>query len=439
MKSTFKRDGIKHVSCIVLGGGTAGWLTALTMLKYNPTDQEIVLVESDKIPGVGAGEGTTPQILRILNYLDISQKEFLRKTNGTKKFGVKFTNWSGNNDVFTNYFVNLRHESYAYHFDSALCIAYLKDLAKSRGVTHIVDKYVGCEKEGDGLKNITLEKFGKISAQQYFDCSGFARLLIGKALNTKWISTKKYLPVNSAIPFSLAKDTENNDAKTYTGAIALNHGWLWTIPLQTRYGCGYVFDNTNVSVEEAQDEIEAYMGKKIFSRWSSRVINFESGYYEDQYRGNVFSIGLSGGFFEPLEATSLMTVCIQLEYFLKARTLENINHKKYNDFIRSVNRQVLLNLKYHYLNIKDDYPFWKKQFSSPLPPDLYPLMNEDFTFKPKSAGEYKKILGLKTKQEFLFTLENWKVFSNSLISKYNLPVHNKRTFVNKLKSLLNLN
>tara|TARA_B110000977_G_scaffold162666_1_gene208262 strand:- start:331 stop:1665 length:1335 start_codon:yes stop_codon:yes gene_type:complete len=440
MIRSLKRDGIKHVSCIVLGGGTAGWLTALTLQKHIPHHQEVVLVESDKVPGVGAGEGTTPQFLGILRYLGIPVKEFLSKTNGTKKYGVKFTNWSGNNDEFNNYFLSKTQSKFACHFDSALCIAYLKDLAKSRGVTHIVDTYKECERKTlrnydrgftarnktHELKNITLEKFGKISADQYFDCSGFSRLLIGKEFDTKWISTKEYLPVNSAIPFSIPKDPTSVDAVTYTGAEALDHGWLWRIPLQNRYGCGYVFDNNNVTVEEAKNEIESYLGKKIFSKFNGRVIHFESGYYEEQYRGNVFSIGLSGGFYEPLEATSLMTACIQLDYFLKARTLQNINHKEYNKFMQTVNHQVLLNLKYHYLNIKNDHPFWKKQFSSPLPPDLLSLLNEDYTFKPKSQKEYREILGIKTKREVVFDLDNWKAFSTNLISKYNSPVYKEK-------------
>ena len=113
MIRSLKRDGIKHVSCIVLGGGTAGWLTALTLQKHIPHHQEVVLVESDKVPGVGAGEGTTPQFLGILRYLGIPVKEFLSKTNGTKKYGVKFTNWSGNNDEFNNYFLSKTQSKFA--------------------------------------------------------------------------------------------------------------------------------------------------------------------------------------------------------------------------------------------------------------------------------------------------------------------------------------
>ena len=264
-------------------------------------------------------------------------------------------------------------------------------------------------------------------------------MLIGKEYNTKWISTKKYLPVNSAIPFSIEKKSDNPLAKTYTDAVAMKHGWLWQIPLQHRYGCGYVFDNTRVSDDDARAELEEYMGQKLFNRYSSRIIHFESGYYKDLYRGNTFAIGLSGGFFEPLEATSLMTVCQQLLYFTRSRTLENVKHKEYNDYFRRVNDQIMIHLKYHYLSIKDDTPFWRNQFTSPIPNNLYKLLNNDFTFKPKTVGEYIKLLGMNDKQEYLFTMSNWKVFSKLLIEKYNLPVHAKRSLTSKLKSLLNIN
>ena len=427
-----------HYAALIIGGGTAGWLTALYMQKYNP-GQTIALVESDKIPSVGAGEGTTPQIVSILKSLDITEEEFLRKTNGTKKFGVRFTNWSGNDDSFPNYFFSNRRIDYAYHFDSALIIAFLKGIAKSRGIIHIIDKYTGCERNGENITRVHLEKTGNISAEHYFDCSGFARLLIGKEYNTKWISTKKYLPVNSAIPFSIERKSDNPLAKTYTDAVAMKHGWLWQIPLQHRYGCGYVFDNTRVSDDDARAELEEYMGQKLFNRYSSRIIHFESGYYKDLYRGNTFAIGLSGGFFEPLEATSLMTVCQQLLYFTKSRTLQNVKHKEYNDFFRRVNDQIMIHLKYHYLSIKDDTPFWRNQFTSPIPNNLYKLLNNDFTFKPKTVGEYKKLLGMNDNQEYLFTISNWKVFSRLLIEKYNIPVHARRSLTSKIKSLLNIN
>ena len=184
----------------------------------------------------------------------------------------------------------------------------------------------------------------------------------------------------------------------------------------------------------------AHLGThRPFQHSDCRVINFESGYYKDLYRGNVFAIGLSGGFFEPLEATSLMTVCEQLLYFIRSRTIEDIVHKDYNKFFRNVNNQTLLYLKYHYLNIKDDTPFWKSQFNSPLPNDLYKLMNKDFTFKAKSVGHYKDLIGMTDDREYLFPLSNWRVFSKVLIEEQPLPVHAKRSIISKLKGLLNLN
>jgi len=399
----------------VIGGGTAGWLTALTILKIPSHDSQVYLVESKNIPTVGAGEGSTPQIIFLLEYLQIDTDEFFEKAWATKKYGVTFNNWSNKNKSFDHIFINQRNFDYAYHFDSESIIQFLKEKAIERGVIYIQDDYINSDKNGVNIKHINLKVNGKLRADFVFDCTGFRRQIIGKEYESKWIDTTEYLPVNAAIPFSRKSKNIGKEEATYTKAVALKHGWLWTIPLQGRIGCGYVHDGNLVSEEDARLEVEEYFGEKIFSESSRPRIFFKSGYFEKPYIGNCMAIGLSASFFEPLEATSIMLSCMQLTKIIVKRSVY-IEHTEYTRFFNSVNNQILAFLFYHYLGVREDSEFWRGFKDRKMPELLEKLVQSNGVFN-LSKSEYIKILDVQDKKEMVFDIQSWKTFSKQLVEK----------------------
>jgi len=338
---------------VVLGGGTAGWLTSLFIKKFKK-DSEVILIESEKIGILGAGEGSTPNFPLILKSLNINETEFLTETKSTIKQGIDFINWRGDGNSYLHYFEG----NYGYHFDARLVADYFKKIALERDIIHIIGDVDSFQKHNDNILSLTIEGGDTIAIDFIFDCSGFARLILGKELNGKWVDTTDYLTVNSAIPFFLPmKDKLNIKSKTTTKAIAMDYGWMWQIPLQHRWGCGYVFDDRYLNSAEAKKEIEEFLGHNIDV---PRTIKFKSGYYKEVWKGNCIAIGLSSSFFEPLEATSLMSVIIQLFSIKNDNSFLNINHRnKYNKLIEDTNKQILAFVRHHYICDKKNTNFWK--------------------------------------------------------------------------------
>jgi hypothetical protein len=172
-----------------------------------------------------------------------------------------------------------------------------------------------------------------------FDCSGFHRLLIGKHFNSEWASYKEYLPVDMAVPFFIPIDEE---IPPYTEAIAMKYGWMWKIPLQNRYGCGYVFDSSLISEEDAAKEIEEYLGfVPEYPRKNKGAFKFNAGGYKTPWVKNCIAIGLASNFIEPLEATSIFSSIDSLRRAVfNTLSLEECNDDiidRYNKEIESIN------------------------------------------------------------------------------------------------------
>lgn len=393
----------------IIGGGTAGWLSTLFISKQF-RDLNITLIESKSIGIIGVGEGTTPQIRQFLNKLNISESDFMNKTEATKKIGIAFENWPGDGSSFNHDFYN---NNYAYHFDTHTIGNYFKDIGLTRNITHIEDNVVGFDKEDDIIKTIHLENNDSINTDFVIDCSGFAKLVVGNELNGEWISHKKHLTLNSAIPFHLPLDGEKftSDSNTRTLAITMKYGWMWMIPLQNRWGCGYVFDDKYIDVDSAKQEVQEYFDKEITF---SRKIQFESGYFKDVWIGNSIAIGLSGGFFEPLEATSIMTLIYQLEQ-LKIGNFNSSDRYRYNEFVRKFNEQIYYFIKYHYVCDRDDTDFWKDYKSHTLPSELSNLLDRNHRLKIFDINELRAIL--KIPNDNLFTV--FDTYGYSIVSSGN--------------------
>jgi len=372
----------------IIGGGTAGWLTAIFLSKFH-SKSNVTLVESKSVGIVGVGEGTTPVIRRFFDRLGINEQDFQKNTNSTRKVGIHFKNWCGDDNFFNHDFYTTNSSNYAYHFDTYTLGEYFKNIAKERGINYIQDDVIDFKFKGENIHQIYLKDNGVVDTDFIFDCSGFSRLVLDKQMKSEWISVKQYLTLNSALPFYLPNDTPLfSNSNTRTDAITMKYGWLWRIPLQDRMGCGYVFDSNYVSDDDAKKEVEEYLGKSIDFK---KRISFESGYFKEVWKGNCISIGLSGGFFEPLEATSIMTIIIQLEA-LYGKQLINDERDFYNTHIRNVNEQVLNFIKYHYVCDRNDTKFWQDYKTHDLPLKLQNLLDSNNRLKVLDENKLRKIL-----------------------------------------------
>jgi len=439
---------------VIIGGGTAGWLTALYTNKLFGPDTNIKVVESAEIGILGAGESTIPIFISTLAQLKIDFNDFVAKTNAAYKIGINFENWNGDgnsyfhafgvtnsksspysfNDANTtpydtsigneyigyliknNLSLNdcvlsnalLKHNKspfvksgnnlelanyYALQFDASLGAKYFRNLAEKRGVKRIegiVDSFTQNEK-GD-IDIIHLKSKENIECDFVFDCTGFKRLVLGELYKTEWNSYGEHLTVNSVIPFFLPSD---KDIKPYTRAIAMKYGWMWITPLQSRHGCGYIFDNKYINPDEAKKEVEDYLGHPISV---IKNINFKAGSFKKVWVNNCIGIGLSTGFTEPLEATSIWITITQLDllnwYDLNNPTDEIV--ELYNNRFCEMNDDILNFLQFHYLTKRKDTEFWKYYTEqAPMKPSLK-VMHEKWKNECPVASDFTNLNYFKT-------------------------------------------
>jgi hypothetical protein len=207
------------------------------------------------------------------------------------------------------------------------------------------------------VPKIIMEDEETIDVDFIFDCSGFARLVIGKLYKTDWISYSDRLPVDRAIAFFL--EIDKNNIPTYTNATALDYGWMWQVPLQHRYGCGYAYDSSYLSEEDAKKEVEEKIGQEINI---VKSFNFNPGVYKEIWKNNCLAVGLASGFLEPIDATSLSQVVTLLENFflLKHRIFDNnsVSKKEINDYYVNQSSSMSDFVQMHYLTNKTNNEFW---------------------------------------------------------------------------------
>jgi len=389
---------------VILGGGSAGWLTALVMKSYFPKFN-ITLVQSEDIGIIGVGEATTPNLVELLNKLNINPYEVLRYTKGTLKNSIKFDNWNGDGKYYYHTFgefnianfyceengypidlhfytkklvsekfsineykfsntlceekkVNPLDCGWAIHFDATAFAKFLQSVGESREIKVIEGEYVRAEQDENGfIKKLILKNDISVDCDFVFDCTGFNRLLIGKLYNQKWNSYSKYLAMKKAIPFWL--DTEEK-INPYTDSIAMKYGWMWKIPLQHRTGSGYIFDSDYIDEQQALDEAEKYYGKKLEIR---KIIPFDPGRFDNLWIKNCIAVGLSATFVEPIESTSLFFTINQLSAlinFLDQIEYPNDHQIQYYNKIMLDEMENILNFVcLHYITKRNDTEFWK--------------------------------------------------------------------------------
>lgn len=415
---------IKHV--VIAGGGTAGWITAALLNKVLGKVINITLIESSAIGTVGVGEATIPPIIQLNNALGINEQDFINATNASIKLGIEFENWKtpGHSymhafgsfgkdfpfcdfynfwlkgqvtgcedelwDFSLNYQAAKQHRfaplntiqntqlsglSYAYHFDATLYAEYLKKLAISRGVKHIDAKIDHVEQCYTGnIKSLTLNNDSQISGDLFIDCTGLRALLIEQTLNTGFIDWSHYLPCDSAVA---VQTQSTHELKPYTRSIAHSAGWQWQIPLQNRIGNGLVYCSRYLSDDDAKQLLLKSVPAEPITE--PRIIKFKTGRRLKQWHKNVVSVGLSSGFLEPLESTSIHLIQTAVTRLIKLFPHNGISDALVTEF----NKQSVIELEHirdfiilHYkLTEREDSPFWRQCMQMDIPNSLTHKLN----------------------------------------------------------------
>jgi tryptophan halogenase len=339
---------------VIVGGGTAGWMTAAALSKVLSKDYSIRLIESDEIGTVGVGEATIPLIKVFNTALEIDEREFMRYTKGSFKLGIEFVNWGKLGDSYIHGFGKIgqdlgviafyhywlkQHQAglaghldeysintlaarankfmpavtdrpkspladigYAYHFDAGLYARFLRNYSEARGVRRSEGKVAKVEQhpETGFVEAVVLDSGERIGGQLFVDCSGFRGLLIEQTLQTGYVDWTHWLPCNRA----MAVQCESTAPLTpYTRSTAREAGWQWRIPLQHRVGNGYVYSAEHISDDEAAATLLGNLeGKPLMT---PKPLRFVTGKRKKFWNKNVVAIGLSSGFMEPLESTSI--------------------------------------------------------------------------------------------------------------------------------------
>jgi tryptophan halogenase len=415
------QQAIKNI--VIVGGGTAGWMTATALSTVLRGRYNIRLVESDEIGIVGVGEATIPMIQRFNQVAGIDEAEFMKATQGSYKLGIEFVNWGKlgeryihgfgilGQDLWTvrfdqywqrlnklgkarpldeysimrmaarhNKFLPPRRDlpnspladiAYAYHFDASLYARYLRSVSEQRGVRRTEGKVMRVSQRADDghVDAIVMESGESIEGDLFIDCSGFRGLLIEGALQTGYEDWSHWLPCDRA----LAVPCESVAPLTpYTRATAHRAGWQWRIPLQHRTGNGHVYCSAFMEDQEAQDILMANLDGKALAE--PRQIKFRTGMRKLGWNKNVVAIGLSSGFLEPLESTSIHLIqssIARLISFFPDRGFNPLEVAEYNRQSRFEYERIRDFVILHYkVNQRDDSDFWKQCAAMPVPDSL---------------------------------------------------------------------
>lgn len=435
---------------VICGGGTAGWLTAL-FLTHIHSSNEYILIENSDIGPIGVGEGSTGTLRDVITNkvwnFGLQERDFVIKTQSIPKLGINFVDWgnksyvspidgSSTAELYPDYATLLSivedkdpyvasrqgfrgalgktfykdihslssQKGGAYHFDGVKVGEYLKEhcLYHQNNIKVVDDKIVSITSKNNIVSTITLENQIINDVDLVIDCLGI-KSIFNNYIDKGWVDYSKHLPVNTAIVFR----KQNNDfenTKPFTDAIGMDNGWLFRIPVGNRYGCGYIFSNDFCSVDDAEKELIS----KGYEIDNYRKINFTSGRVKHFWKGNVISLGLSSGFLEPLQATSLHTtlahlniLCFQSLATTKENILSQANfynqkaEKYFDDFMNFVNL--------HYQCGRKDNEFWKYMYY-------------------KSPTKYVKNL-IKLCNSRLPTLHDYETYPFSAAALWNSTIH----------------
>lgn len=422
MQATRDRQDERAIrSIVIVGGGSAGWMTAAALANSLQQGCAITLVESEEIGIVGVGEATIPTIRLFNDMLGIDEAEFIRATHGSFKLGIQFVDWSApgaryfhpfgsygkafDTVAFHQFWLAARHTQgidnldhycmawtlaeagkfappsrdprtvlstydYAYHFDAARYAAFLRRYAEAKGVTRLEGKVASVTQHGDTgfVESVTLTDERVVTGDLFIDCSGFAGLLIEKTLRTGYEEWSHWLPCDRAVAVPSAPTA---DILPYTRSTARNAGWQWRIPVQGRIGNGYVYASRFIDDDTAtRDLLRSLDGKALAD---PRPLRFTTGRRRQAWNRNVIAIGLSSGFLEPLESTGLHLIqanISKLLAFFPDKDFDPLVIAEFNHVAATETERIRDFLVLHYHLTTRDEPLWRHTATMPIPDTL---------------------------------------------------------------------
>ncbi|MEM9599858.1 MAG: tryptophan halogenase family protein [Pseudomonadota bacterium] len=408
---------------IIVGGGTAGWMTAAALSRLTQGKAaNVTLIESEQIGTVGVGEATIPPFVHFNRLLDIDESELLANVQGTYKLGIQFVNWGRQGDSYFHPFGNYGYEidgvsfhhfwlknrlngdrrplhafsaetmaamhrrfepvgsnprddlppiNYAYHLNAGEYAAYLRRYSEARGVKRIegmVDQ-VQTDPETGFVTRVRLKDGQTLKGDFFVDCSGFRGLLIEGALKTGYEDWTHWLPCDRAVAVGCEQP---DDPLPYTRATAHAAGWQWRVPLQNRLGNGHVYCSAHMSDDEAHDILMGNLDGAPIA--DPKVLRFVTGHRKKFWNKNVVAIGLSAGFMEPLESTSIHLINTGIKKLMSMLSLDGISPAQetiFNRLTLSEYRRIrdFLILHYH-VTQRDDSGFWNYVRTMDVPDSL---------------------------------------------------------------------
>lgn len=479
----------------VVGGGTAGWLTALYIRHARPND-EISLIESPVIGILGAGEGTTPHIINFLDFVQIPTSDIIKNCGATIKSSIKFTGWSGKGSYYhhqfgsysptttktkesdLNRYIENRIEDYfvyaavsgtpiksfvltdaldgtfkvpfkpkyldenfnivnpiqlyepltgwALHFDARLLAEFLQKVAVSRGIKHVTGLITDASTDQNGnITKLHLEGFD-VETDFVFDCSGFNSFISNKVFKSKRTSHRNQLPADKAQAFFI--DSDISKLPAYTESVCMDAGWMWKIPLQHRYGCGYVYSSEFADEERVVKDIKKAYPKALLGK----SFSFPSDHLHDIWTKNCLSVGLSTGFIEPLEATSIFHALAILKRFFSEPTNINTqikaNMDRFNSEWRSEIQEIIDFIYLHYVVSGTGSKFWKAFSNITEIPEFVKYIIDVAKYRPPNDTDFN---GRR-----LFECESYTniMYGQSLITDKTLKDYFPNIVLNRLKS-----
>jgi tryptophan halogenase len=408
---------------VIVGGGTAGWMAAAALSRYLDNGRRtITLIESDAIGTIGVGEATIPPILSFNRLLDISENDFLKATQGTFKAGIEFVNWGrigeryfhpfghygqdlqgiqfhqlwlrahgrGEAGPLADYCMSAAAAAlsrfgrpsreakppfnellYAFHFDASLYARYLRNIAEMQGAIRREGKVVEVLRDGESgdVAGVRLESGEVVEGEFFVDCSGFRGLLIEQTLGAGFEDWSHWLPMNRALA---APSAHVVTPDPFTRVTALTAGWQWRIPLQHRMGNGHVYCSEYISDDEAEQMLRSNLEGELLDE--PRPIRFGTGMRKQAWSHNVVSLGLSSGFLEPLESTSIHLIQNGISRLLALfpdKRISPLEREEYNKGMRGLFEDVRDFIILHYkATQRDDTEFWRYVANMSVPESL---------------------------------------------------------------------
>ena len=401
---------------VVAGGGTAGWMAAAALARTLGDAIELTLVESEAIGTIGVGESTIPPLVAYNRLLGIGEADFMRATQATFKLGINFENWrvpgesyfhsfgvtgrdhwsagfqhfwmhgltKGHAASYDDYCIELQAAmkskfahlpdnriNYAYQLDSGLYAVFLRKLAEADGCRRVEGKIAEVElyPETGDIAALRLESGQRLEGDLFLDCTGFRALLMEGALHVGYDDWSHWLPCDSAIAVQTASV---RPPVPYTRAIAHDAGWQWRIPLQHRQGNGIVYCSRYLDKDAAQERLFATVEGEVLTK--PNVIRFTTGARRKQWHRNCVAVGLSGGFMEPLESTSIHLIqraILRIVRMLPAGAISARDIAEFNDQQMTDMEQIRDFLILHYkATDRRDSPFWRQCAAMEIPDSL---------------------------------------------------------------------